>query len=55
MNIVKYSLGKCLRGAIGYRVRLLTERLVVQTHPVTIVVYNCGLQSSRYNYWIVMS
>ena len=26
----------CLRGPIGQRVRLLTERLVVQAHPGTI-------------------
>ena len=26
----------CLRGAIGERVRLLTERLVVQAHPMSL-------------------
>ena len=37
MEIFQNSLKVSLRGAIGLRVRLLTERLVVQAHPGTIL------------------
>ena len=38
-NILPWS---SLRGAIGQRVRLLTERLVVQTHPGTFLLLHAG-------------